>query len=52
MGWCFLGSGCRICVGKEGFLQFGDNVRNNVGMTLICEDKVVIGDNVHLVGIH
>ena len=44
-GVVFIGRGSKICVEKEGSLIFGRNARINGDSTIICNNKIVIGDN-------
>lgn len=41
-----LGHGSRLCVGREGVLQFGKNFINTAKMTLICTDSIIFGNDV------
>ena len=41
-----LGTGCKLCVTKNGTLVFGDNFINTAKTTIICDNYIVIGNNV------
>lgn len=45
-GKAFLGQGCRISIGTNAICTLGCNFRNSAGLTLICEEKIDIKDNV------
>lgn len=41
-----LGTGCKLCVTKNGTLSIGDNFINTAKTTIICDNDIVIGNNV------
>lgn len=41
-----LGTGCKLCVTKNGTLSIGDNFINIAKATIICDNDIVIGNNV------
>ena len=45
-GDAYFGQGSRICVGKEGRLTVGDHFTNTAMGTIVCFDKIQIGDDV------
>lgn len=45
-GKCNFGQGGRICVAKDAVLAFGDNFANSAECSIICYNRIVIGDNV------
>lgn len=40
-----LGRGCRICIGKKGILQMGNNFRCTGDTTFYCYHKITFGDS-------
>ena len=44
-GDVYIGAGSRIEVAQEAVLTFGGKVANSAGLTLICGDRITIGDN-------
>lgn len=45
-GKTIFGRGSRICIGNNGVLRIGTNFSNTAKMTLICFDKINIGNDV------
>lgn len=41
-----LGTGSKLCVTKTGILTIGDNFINTAKTTIICDNKITIGNNV------
>lgn len=45
-GTAFFGSGCRLYVGSQGHVTFGDQFINTARMTLCCENRMMFGRKV------
>lgn len=45
-GKCFFGTGSRICVMKNGFLEIGNNFNNSAKMTIVCAKNIKIENDV------
>lgn len=40
-----IGRGCRICIGKNGIIKFGDNFRCTGDSSIFCYKKISFGDD-------
>lgn len=45
-GKTFIGQGARVCIGPHGKVRLGENFINTAGMTLVCVNSVVLGNDV------
>lgn len=45
-GKCSFGQGARICVAKDAVLALGENFTNSAECSIICTNRIDIGDNV------